>query len=646
MRVLSRWFPAFALVLVSCGKAPPSPPAAHAAAAAPSVIDGASSVELPDAAPVDASAVVGEVAPACMPAKRVAIFVTPQSPIAREPFRIVVVAEHMAGARLSATAPDGTSLVTDASRPGPPAWAVLEVKDAKVGTYKAIVNQVACADAPLAEETIEVKSTRSGPPRATWAAVWSIRHSWSAKYENLYSAWIEKLFDAPIDQQLTWPALHEVLRDPARNMLHNHLGLDEDRADEKALVIRPDCADLPYFLRAYFAFKWQLPFAYSSCSRGSGGQAPTCPGWTSIVDPKASRRAGTVSSFGHFIRWTLADGVHSGSARTSLDDDQTDYYGVDLSVESVRPGTIYADPYGHVLVVARRIPQTKSQAGLLLAVDGQPDGTVARKRFWRGNFLFAQDPALGGPGFKRFRPLTWDKGRIRRLTNAEIEASYDYGDWSLEQGQMSVEQFYDKMDDVISPAPLDPERALLEAIDALEEQVKTRVNSVENGRKFLAKGGKSAEMPDGPEIFETTGAWEDFSTPSRDLRLLIAIDVVKTFPDRVLRRRDHYKVDTAVSDTDLRAKLESVLSTQLKQRSVRYIKTDGSEFALTLADVAARAQAFETAYNPNDCPEIRWGAEKGSDEMATCKRHASWGQRSKMNRYRAWFSERKRPPRK
>jgi len=45
---------------------------------------------------------------------------------------------------------------------------------------------------------------------------------------------------------------------------------------------------------------------------------------------------------------------------------------------------------------------------------------VARKRFWRGNFLFAQAPALGGPGFKRFRPVVAANGAMRRLTNAEI----------------------------------------------------------------------------------------------------------------------------------------------------------------------------------------------------------------------------------
>ena len=112
------------------------------------------------------------------------------------------------------------------------------------------------------------------PPRATAKSVWPVRDTWNRATENLYSAWIEKLFDAPLDAALSWPALHEVLRDKSRNFLFNHLGLGED---EKKLIIQPDCADLPYFLRAYFAFKMGLPFGYSKCSRGGGGQAPKCP---------------------------------------------------------------------------------------------------------------------------------------------------------------------------------------------------------------------------------------------------------------------------------------------------------------------------------------------------------------------------------
>ena len=82
----------------------------------------------------------------------------------------------------------------------------------------------------------------------------------------------------------------------------------------------------------------------------------------------------------------------------------------------------------------------------------------------------------------------------------------------------------------MSPQPLDPLRAMKEAVAALDEQVKARVTSVENGRKFLSSARGEASMPDGAAIFETIGAWEDFATPARDLRLLIAIDVVRGFP--------------------------------------------------------------------------------------------------------------------
>src|SRR4029078_12570766 len=100
------------------------------------------------------------------------------------------------------------------------------------------------------------------------------------------------------------------------------------------------------------------------------------------------------------------------------------------------------DPYGHILVLVKRVAQSEKGAGVFLAVDGQPDGTVARKRFWRGNFLFAHNPALGGPVFKRFRPIVREKGgALRRLNNEEIARNPQYADFSLEQGKLSVEDF-------------------------------------------------------------------------------------------------------------------------------------------------------------------------------------------------------------
>ena len=37
--------------------------------------------------------------------------------------------------------------------------------------------------------------------------------------------------------------------------------------------------------------------------------------------------------------------------------------------------------------------------------------------------------------------------------------------------------------------------------------------------------------------------------------------------------------------------------------------------------------------------------DRDSDEASTCKRYAPAAQREKMSKYRAWFHERRRPPR-
>ena len=96
---------------------------------------------------------------------------------------------------------------------------------------------------------------------------------------------------------------------------------------------------------------------------------------------------------------------------------------------------------------------------------------------------------------------------------------------------------------------------------------------------------------------------------------------------------------------EVRAELGALLRDELAGRRFTYQRSDGSASTLTLADVVARRAALEMAYNPNDCVELRWGAPARSDEAATCKRSAPGAQRAKMTKYRAWFHERRRPPR-
>ncbi|MBX9777945.1 MAG: hypothetical protein K2Y71_26490 [Xanthobacteraceae bacterium] len=634
----------------------------------------------------------------CEDAAEIAVLPSPIAPWRGAPLRVLFAAEKPLEGRLTLVAPNGSVAATSNERfGGPPYSWFAEVPKPVAGKWQVRLTR---ADAPAECATItrEVVVLDKEPPkpRGVDNSVWPIRDTWNRSTENLYSAWIEKMFDAPLDATLSWPALHEVLRDRSRNFLHNHLGLNEDSIK---MFIRPDCADLPYFLRAYFAFKIGLPYGYAKCTRGSAGGPPKCFAFWNIQNleppPAGSQEdeaatppptttatssspfglfsqagappanvpaskapapaakkprgwppkpAGLVPGFGWYLQ-RVADAVHSGAGRTALEDINNDFYPVPLTQDTLRPGTVYADPYGHLLILVKRVPQTESDAGVILAVDAQPDGTVARKRFWRGNFLFAQDPALGGPGFKRFRPIVRDKSGLRRLTFAEIAKNAHYSDFSTDQGRMSIEAFYDRMDDVMSPSPLDPLRAMKEAIAALEEQVKARVTSVENGRKFQNSGKGEASMPDGAAIFETTGPWEDFSTPSRDLRLLIAIDVVRTFPERVARRPERYAMPAGQSIAEVTAQLQRVLAQELSSRTFSYPRSDGSPWTLSVKDVVDRVKLLEMAYNPNDCVELRWGAAENSDEARTCKRFAPRAQRAKMTEYRAWFSERRRPPR-
>jgi hypothetical protein len=653
MSARSGWLGFVALAALGCSRPP------HDARPQPAAVAVASNDPAQASAPSDSASAAAAPAPACGDPGDLLVFTSPEHPLHDQPMRVLVVSDKVVDAELALAAPDGSRVATTHDRLGGPPYSwIVTVEAPGAGTWHATVaRDSACGGAAIATQDVVVSAKPVPPPGTPRTALWFTRAQWTPSLENLYSAWIERMFDAPIEAAPSWNALHEVLRDRSRNFLFDHLGAAED---EQGMIVRPDCADLPYFLRAYFAYKLGLPFGWSRCSRGDSTAPPVCGDFATSANPfpplegkpqtlpewaDPARHGWTWESnarrMGEFFRTTLADAVQSGAGRAPADSDVTDYYPVALTAESLRPGTIFADPYGHVLVLAKRVPQTPASGGILLAVDGQPDGTVARKRFWRGNFLFAVDPALGSAGFKRFRPIVRDpgSGRVHHVDNAEL------GDYSLSQYEGGVEGFYDKMDDVLSPAPLDPVQALLEIVQALEEQVKTRVNSVENGRKFLASGKPPAEMPEGAKIFETTGDWEDFSTPSRDLRILIAIDVARGLPARVARRPERYAMPGGKSADQVRGELETRLAHELHERKFEYVRSDGSKWELTLQDVVEREASLEVAYNPNDCVELRWGAAIGSDEAKTCARHAPDGQRAKMMGYRSWFHERRRPPR-
>ena len=567
-----------------------------------------------------------------------ALLISPENPRPGEVFHVMATGGKSIGKAKIVVSSAAGEIESEKGRTGDglPFWRIDEFKAGSKGKYHIALSEgstTASLDFSVTDQ----------PSQPSSNSVWKTTRGWDSKTEVLYSAWVNALFyDA--DERSSWKALQEVTQNQERNFLYNSLSLGEDDPNSKIKVLmEPDCADNPFYLRAYFAWKLGLPFGYHESNRGYLGGAPKTGRY--ITNESIISKTHPTQKFNTFIRMVM-NGVHSGTARTALKDESSDYYPVPLTKESLRPGVVFADPYGHTLIVVHWVPQTSDSPGVLLSVDAQPDGTVGIKRFWKGNFLFSTTDVIGDPGFKAFRPIVISKNKLRLMKSDEITEKSGLIPFSLQQKNMESNVFYHTMERIINPKPLDPEMALLDLIQALHEQLVVRITSVANGEAYMkSHPGAVVTMPGGTSgVFQAGGQWEDFSTPNRDLRLLIAMDAVLDFPNKIVRSPEDFKISMLKSPEHTKKDMEALLEKKLTELSITYTRTNGTEQRLTIAEILKRREAFEMAYNPNDGIEIRWGAPEKSEERSTCHRHVSANQLGKMQSVRVWFQKRVHPP--
>lgn len=571
----------------------------------------------------------------CTDSQEIALFTFPARPVRGQPLRVVAVTRRDLGpADLSIFSRDNTRLNENFELHGGAIRGyVASIDEAPLGPLEARLGDGdrvdACLRIPILRHPDPPSSAREAesPLYTPW-------RQWGEAAENLFAFFVYHLF-AGLEPGETVRDLDVLIDDPSRNLFYNYLGLDE----ESALTLRPDCADLPYFLRAYYAYKRQLPFAYRRCTRGRENRPPRCVG-----EPRDSLEPlpneSELSALQSYLR-RVANTVHSSSMRTLPDDEASDAYPIRLVREALIPGVTFADPYGHILVVVRTIPQRGAAPGALIAAEAQPDALVGVRTFSSGSFVFDPDTSSAGAGFKAFRPVHYDASTSTThfTPNREIDGPLAF---SLEQYAGSRDEFFERVDRAISPRPLRAEDELLRRVEALEESARRRVASVEAGEAYMERVGYAEmAMPEGSSIFLTTGPWEDFATPSRDLRLLIAIDEAVQFPKRAASDPSRYRGE--VSLEALNAHLEALL----KARTIEYKNSAGEPVSLDLLELIKRQEALEIAYNPNDCVEIRWGAPEGSPERESCTRRASDAQLAQMKsgEVRGWFRTRIRPAR-
>lgn len=575
---------------------------------------------------------------ACGDSPEAAIFSAPYYAHTQDLTTLVFASEHGQGALvMTAFSPSGRRIQVKTARDaGPPMSLVGQALLDEEGRWQI---EVSDGDARVACRSVQVRSSSRERATGGGEAVWSARNAWDRRFENLYQIFIRELVRYPLDGDHVWQNMHDLLRVRERNILWNYLGKGED----EALSLQPDCADFPYMTRAYFAWKLGLPLGYRACSRGREGQPPRCDELRTQVQERQISL--DVAEFQRWGRRVLMSTVHSGNGRTHPEDEASDLYPVALTRDALRPGTVYADPDGHVLMIARWEAQPMHGSGALVAVDAQPDGTIALRRFWRGTFAFRPETDSVGAGFKAFRPIVREGSEWRSLRNEELREHPDFAAYSLEQYEGSADDFYETMDALIYPRPQNARAVQYRLIDALEQSVLARRHSVRLGVEAMdARRWPEVPMPRGYSIFETSGLWEDFATPSRDMRLLVALDAVLNFAQVVERNPEQYGMSSVALEDELAA-LVDARDARLRERRFEYERSDGASWMLSLKDVVDRRVALEVAYNINDCAELRWGASLDSEEGASCRHRAPKVQQERMEEYRPWFHARRRPVR-
>ena len=449
--------------------------------------------------------------------------------------------------------------------------------------------------------------------------VFQIRHeSWTAADEKLYGEFVAGLGASDCG---TVDACLKSTANPYR------------ASDPADLRFRADCADLPYFLRAYFAWKRGLPFAYeaSVSPRGRSRDIRYSPRGN-VVDDRRDVLSGSIT--GPELLASLRDTISSAMYRTHPTADAgvlPDHYPVALKPGAIRPGTVIYDPNGHLIIVF------KIEAdGRIRYIDAHPDNSVSRgvfdKRFVRAS------PDMGA-GFKNWRPITlvhairgadgiYRGGEIQSTPNRELadysdEQFYGNGarpadaDWREASFTLDGEtlDYYDYVRARMAGGLLrfDPVNELRQMVRSNCADLAYRAEAVDTGiAAGLARQQHPERLP--YNIYGTDGDWEIYSTPSRDARLKTAFVEVRDAVARFLTLQAAHDRKIVYAGTDLTRDLKAAYEQETAACSISYTKSDGRSVRLSYED--ARGRLFRLSFDPYHCAELRWGAE--GTELGSC----------------------------
>jgi hypothetical protein len=490
-----------------------------------------------------------------------------------------------------------------------------------LGASAAEAQNKAVPPPPAVSHTADQPNRSAAAKAASEGHAWRVlRTAWTEQDERAYEEFVRRIGESDCR------TVHDCLTDAKSNPLYR-------ASNPPGMRFTADCADLPYLLRAYFAWKNGLPFSYSA------GVTPVRDAgdiryndWGNRISRRRDLTGPVIDARreipGMLEAVTSAHFRYAPAYAGSL---LPDHYPVRITRESVKAGTILYDPYGHLAVVYKVSPE-----GRVHFIDAHPGNALTRGVFGKAHKRYV--PAVGG-GFKRWRP--------QRLVGATLQADGSYQGGTIvlapdrELEDWSDEQFYGTEDKrpkdweagrfvhagetldyyqfvrkrlargTFRYDPVDETRSM---VRTLCEDLKYRVHAVDAAiAADMHLRPQPDRLPD--NIYGTSGDWEVYSTPSRDARLRTAFKELRDEVARFLELAASNSSQLAYAGADLRRDLLHAYNNEASACLLSYTRSDGSRKQLTFVDVTRRLPLL--SFDPYHCPERRWGASD-RDELATC----------------------------
>ncbi len=506
---------------------------------------------------------------------------------------------------------------------------------------------------PLSDKDKALYPFRHQQPQVMPVTV--IQPSWTPEIENQFSAFVAK-FGAGVKAR-RMHLLNFYMHDANTNQFVN------TNPDPAGAYYYSDCADLPYFLRSYFAYKMGLPMAiaadavmnmqpyasvnsagYDTWSAAHPDRTDVSPYGNSLTRRTASNIPSRPGAEKNYIKY-WGNLMDIGSTRTFMVSPFTpnynlsDVYPVKIDQSGIRPGTlVHSD--GHMLIVTAIQPN-----GDIELIDAHPDNSLQFKTLDPSKLM--RDRPDRAYGFFRFRPshavggqwITGPNGQSAlygaTIATATDQELYTSGMWSVEQWmgpgvdiapgqQVDPSQwkkafaqvgFFDFLRSRLSSNIESADNASGDLLNSLCNDLKQRVGDVE-GAGTMPSQARPQTLPQ--NIYSADAAWEAYATPSRDGRTRQAIINLPNLIAQNFRNgvRNLYKISYAGSASQYQQTIAAKWAQLDAACKVTYKNSAGLPVTIGFSALVQRAPRMSFDYA--DCPEKRWGAP--DDEIArTCK---------------------------